>query len=122
MSRVIHFDMSADDPERAAEFYRRVFGWKVEKWEGPEDYWLIQTGTGQDPGVTGGVARRINPGDTTAVVFDVASVDDFAKVVVEAGGKIREDKKALPGVGYLVMCIDTEGNTFGILQLDEAVK
>jgi predicted enzyme related to lactoylglutathione lyase len=121
MSRVIHFDLSADNPERAAAFYRSVFNWKVEKWEGPEDYWLIQTGTEEEPGVTGGVAGRIKPEDTTAVVFDVTSVDEAAKKVVDAGGKIREDKKAIPGVGYLVMCRDTEGNTFGIMQIDETV-
>lgn len=122
MSRVIHFDLSADDPERAAEFYRSVFNWKVNKWEGPEDYWLIQTGTDEDPGVTGGVAGRIKPKDTTAVVFDVGSVDEAAKKVIEAGGVIREEKKAIPGVGYLAMCKDTEGNTFGVMQLDESVR
>ena len=122
MSRVIHFDLSADNPERAAEFYRSVFNWKVNKWEGPEDYWLIQTGTEEEPGVTGGVAGRIKPNDTTAVVFDVESVDKAAKKVLDSGGEIREEKKAIPGAGYLIMCKDTEGNTFGIMQIDETVK
>lgn len=121
MSRVIHFDLSADNPERAVEFYQRVFKWKIEKWEGPDDYWLIQTGTEEDPGVTGGVAGRIRPEDTTAVIFDVASADEAAKKVIEAGGKIREQKKVIPGAGYLVMCRDTEGNTFGLMQIDESV-
>ncbi len=122
MSKVIHFDLSADQPERAAEFYRNVFEWKIEKWEGPEDYWMIQTGTESEPGVTGGLAGRIKPGDTTAVVFDVESVDEAAEKVVKAGGVIREKKKEILGVGYLVMCRDTEGNTFGIMQIDETVK
>ena len=121
MSRVIHFDLSADNPERAAVFYETVFGWQVNKWEGPEDYWMIQTGTEKEPGVTGGVAGRIKPEDTTAVVIDVESVDDAVEKVVNAGGVIREEKKAIPGVGYLVMCRDTEGNTFGIMQIDESV-
>ena len=119
MSRVIHFDLSADNPERAAEFYKSVFEWEVNKWEGPEDYWLIKTGTDKEPGVTGGIAGRIKPEDTTAVVFNVASVDEAAEKVVNAGGVIREEKKAIPGVGYLVMCRDTEGNTFGIMQIYE---
>ena len=122
MSRVIHFDLSADDPERAAEFYRSVFDLKINKWDGPEDYWLIQTGTEEEPGVTGGVAGRIKPADTTAVVFDVESADEVSRKVVEAGGMIREDKKIIPGVGYLVMCRDTEGNTFGIMQIDQSVE
>ena len=50
MSRVIHFDLSADNPERAANFYRTVFEWKVEKWQGPSDYWLMTTGVEKEPG------------------------------------------------------------------------
>ena len=44
MSRVVHFEIPADDPVRAAKFYEDVFGWKIEKWEGPFDYWLVTTG------------------------------------------------------------------------------
>ena len=44
MSRVIWFEIPADDPGRAAKFYEDVFGWKVEKWDGPFDYWLVTTG------------------------------------------------------------------------------
>lgn len=122
MSIPIHFDLSADNPERAADFYRNVFGWNVEKWAGPTDYWMIYTGDETEPGITGGIAGRISPNDTTAVVFDVSSVDDIAQAVQASGGEIREPKRAIPGVGYLVMCKDTEGNTFGIMQIDESVK
>ena len=40
MSRVIHFEIPASDTERAAEFYRKAFGWKIEKWPGPMEFWL----------------------------------------------------------------------------------
>ena len=122
MSRVIHFDLSADKPERAAAFYKKVFGWKIDKWEGGEDYWMVQTGSDKEPGITGGIAGRIRPEDSTAVVFDVESVDEAAGQVVESGGVIREEKRAISGVGYLVMCRDTEGNTFGIMQIDDTVR
>lgn len=120
MPRAIHFDLSADNPERAARFYGELFGWKVEKWQGPTDYWLLTTGESTAPGISGGVAARVHPADTTAVIYDVPSVDAYAEKVTAAGGTIREGKRALPGVGYLVMCRDPEGNTFGILQLDPA--
>ena len=113
MSRVIHFDLSADNPERAANFYRTVFEWKVEKWQGPSDYWLMTTGVEKEPGITGGIAGRIKPEDTTA---------EYANKVEASGGTIRESKQVIAGVGYLVMCKDTEGNTFGIMQIDESVK
>ena len=118
-SRAIHFDLSADDPERSVEFYRAVFDWDVTRWEGPEDYWIIQTGSKEDPGITGGIARRISPGDTSIVIFDVASVDDAVERVIAAGGSVREARRPIPGVGYLATCIDTEGNSFGIMEIDE---
>lgn len=122
MSRAIHFDLSADDPERAVRFYRSVFGWKVEKWQGPSDYWLMTTGDEKEPGITGGVAARIKPNDTTAVVLDVPSVDEYSEKVKSSGEEIREAKQVIPGVGYLAMCRDTEGNTFGIMQIDQSAK
>jgi uncharacterized protein len=118
MSRVVHFDLSADDPQRAAAFYRAVFGWPVEKWDGPTDYWLMTTGDAAQPGITGGIAKRIAPGDTAAVVFDVPSVEAAAARVVACGGSIREPVQRLPGVGLLLACRDTEGNTFCLLQPD----
>jgi hypothetical protein len=48
-------------------------------------------------------------------------VDDVAEAVKSSGGEIREQRKAIPGVGYLVTCRDTEGNTFGIMEADESV-
>jgi len=121
MSRVVHFDLSADDPQRAVDFYRNMFGWKTEKWAGPTDYWLMTTGDAAQPGITGGIARRIAPGDSTAVVYGVPSVDEAAARVVACGGSIRAPRQALPGVGHLVACRDSEGNTFCLLQPDPSV-
>ena len=42
MPRVIHFEFAADNPERAAKFYREVFGWESTQWGGPMDYWLVK--------------------------------------------------------------------------------
>jgi predicted enzyme related to lactoylglutathione lyase len=44
MNRVIHFELAADNPERAIAFYGKTFGWKMVKGDGPADYWLIMTG------------------------------------------------------------------------------
>lgn len=117
MPRVVHFEIPADDPERAVRFYEQVFGWKISKWGGPHDYWLATTGEKDQPGIDGAITRR---SDIPSVVntIDVPSLDDYARSVVEAGGKIIMPKTAVPGVGYLAYCTDTEGNTFGILQPD----
>lgn len=122
MGRVIHFELPADNPERAAEFYRKVFGWEIQKWQGPVDYWLIKTGPDGGPGINGGLLRRMHPGAVTANTMDVGSVDDAVASVVENGGKNVAPKMAVPGVGYLAYCSDTEGNVFGLLQADTGAK
>lgn len=58
MPRVVHFEIDAEKPERAVKFYEKVFGWKIEKWKGPVDYWLITTGKEKEPGIDGGLAKR----------------------------------------------------------------
>ncbi len=63
MPRVIHFEINADNPDRAVKFYSQVFGWKIEKWSGPMDYWLVYTGQGA--GIDGGLMERMSPSATT---------------------------------------------------------
>lgn len=117
MPRVIHFEIPADDPDRAVKFYSEVFGWKITKWTGPTDYWLVTTGEG-NPGIDGGLLRRPHPGMSTVNTIDVASLDEACRTITEKGGKVVAPKMAIPGVGYLAYCNDPEGNMFGIMQAD----
>ncbi len=119
MPRVIHFEIGADESERALRFYRDVFGWHAQKWEGPEDYWLLGTGD-EGPGINGGLYKRHEGMSFNAHVntIDVPSVENYLARVEAAGGKAVTKKITLPGVGYLAYCQDTEGNTFGIMQAD----
>ena len=118
MPRVVHFEFPADNPERAAKFYQDVFGWKIDKWEGPVDYWLITTGTDEQPGINGALMRR--PADDTGIrnVVEVGSVDESMQAVKESGGQVVMPKMAVPGVGWVAYCSDTEGNVFGMMQPD----
>jgi len=124
MPRVIHFELNADDPERAVKFYQEVFGWNTQKWDGPQSYWLLMTGAEGQPGINGGLMRRSdNPLPTsTTNTIDVPSVDDYAQKVAEQGGKIVVPKGAVPGIGYVAYCEDTEGNVFGIMQFDPSAR
>jgi uncharacterized protein len=119
MSRVVHFELPADNPERAVDFYRTVFGWQIQKWEGPQDYWLISTGADTKPGINGGLLRRPHPGAVTCNTIDVASVDEAVANVTKHGGKNVVPKMPVPGIGYLAYCTDTEGNVFGLMQRDQ---
>ena len=85
MPRVVHFEIPADDTGRAVKFYERVFGWKIEKW-GPMDYWLATTGPDNELGINGTIMTR-ETRKTTVNTIEVASVNEFAKKITEAGGK-----------------------------------
>jgi len=113
MPRVTRFEISTDDPERAIQFYSRVFGWEIQKWNGPQEYWLVKTGPEDLPGINGGLFRRRGPTSILSVI-DVPSIDDFMAKISENGGQVVVPKMAVPSVGYVAYCQDTEGNTFGL--------
>lgn len=119
-SRVVHFELPADDPDRCAKFYADAFGWKVEKWGGPTDYWLVTTGEAGEVGIDGGIGLRQNAEDQTTNTLDVADLDAAIEKVVAAGGTIANPKHAVRGVGWLAYATDTEGNPFGMMQSDES--
>lgn len=92
LPRVIHFEIDAKKPERAIKFYEKVFDWKIEKWKGPIDYWLIMTGKEKEPGIDGGLAKRTEAGPSTVNTIDVPSVNEYVKKVESNGGSIIRPK------------------------------
>jgi len=121
MPRVIHFELTADNPERAVTFFEKVFGWNINKWGGSADYWLVMTGADDVPGFNGAIMRRTNRG-TVTYARDVPSVDEFIQRIVEAGESDITPKMLIPGVGWHAYCKDTEGNTFGIMETDPSAR
>ncbi|NIM96315.1 MAG: VOC family protein [Anaerolineales bacterium] len=122
MPRVVHFEFHADEPERAIKFYEGVFGWKITKWDGPVDYWLVYTGEEGEPGIDGAITKREESGAQTWNTVDVEDLDEYVKKVEQNGGKVVEPKTAVPGVGYMAYCQDSEGNIFGMMQSDPEAK
>lgn len=118
MSRVVHFEVPADDPERLIRFYQEVLGWRIEKWDGPMEYWLVMTGPEDEPGIDGGLARRSEPEVGVEITVDVADLDQALAGVEAHGGEIIRPKSAVPGVGWLAYIKDTEGNILGMMESD----
>ncbi|HKW08242.1 MAG TPA: VOC family protein [Candidatus Dormibacteraeota bacterium] len=119
MGRVSHFEITADDPKRAAAFYEKAFGWKINDWGGPFTYLLAATGEKDEIGIDGAIMDRT---DHKQAVINTISVDKWeagADAVKKAGGHVLQEKTAVPGQGYFAYCKDTEGNIFGIFEADE---
>jgi len=77
MPRVVHFEITANDPEKTATFYNNVFGWKITKWGGPQEYWLVETGETEEPGINGGIFRSNEVLSGTVNSGDVKDIDAY---------------------------------------------
>lgn len=122
MPKVVHFELPADDPQRAIAFYEKEFGWTITKWEGPFDYWLVTTVSDDELGINGAITPRMVAEQVTTDTIGVESLDNSLKKIVEAGGTSTQPKQSIPGIGYIAYCTDTEGNLFGVIQPDMSAK
>ena len=127
MGRPVHFEIQADDIERAKAFYAASFGWTFEDYSQftGSPYFGVVTGPDDTPGINGGLLQRPAPvpapeQGTNAYVCTV-QVDDFdatQEAILAAGGEVALPKFALPGMAWQGYFLDTEGNTFGVHQPD----
>jgi hypothetical protein len=122
VQRVVHFEFNVADPERSQAFFSDVFGWKVSKWEGGQDYWLATTGAEDDAGIDGAIMRAGDGAPRTVNTIEVASVDEAAAKVTAAGGEVVVPKQPIPGVGHIAYCTDPSGLVFGIYEADEQAQ
>jgi uncharacterized protein len=121
----IYFEIQANDPKKAIDFYSKVFGWKFSEVKGlPVAYWLIETG-----GSRGGLLQRPLPAPpprsgTNAFVcsLEVENFDATAKIILQRGGIVALPKFAVPNTCWQGYFVDPEGNTFGIFQVDEQAR
>lgn len=122
MGRVVHFEIAADDPQRAIKFYKAVFDWEIKDMsQAGMEYWLVMTGKEGEPGINGGLMRRqgkrgVGGHNAFVCTADVADIKDTRKKITAAGGKLTTKAMPIMGVGQFCYCKDTEGNSFGIMQ------
>ena len=130
MSRPIHFEIHATDPQRAMAFYKKVFGWSFKKFTGsPLPYWQITTGPDDTPGINGGLHPRIGPKPKAnqAVIAYVCTVpvhdlDVMLAKATAAGASLCKPEMQIPGVGRLAYVQDTEKNLLGLLQPESGLQ
>jgi predicted enzyme related to lactoylglutathione lyase len=121
-ANIVWFEIPADDVQRAKSFYGELFGWKIERFPGPMEYWHIDTG-GPDAAPDGGLLKRQNPGQQGITNYvAVPSVDQFAVKVQKLGGKVCMPKTAVPQMGYFAICQDPENNMFALWEKNENAK
>ena len=117
MSRPVHFEIPADDPQKMMAFYSTVFGWTCQQW-GKEPYWLVTTGPKDSPGIDGAFIKKNGPDHPLVNTMQVENLDATLAKAVENGGVNVVPKMAVPGIGWLAYCKDPEGGIFGMMQMD----
>ena len=117
MPGAVHFEVFADDVERAKRFYGAVFGWEFEPWGDPAaPCWLV-TSRERESRVDAAVAQRHDEAQGLVPTLDVSNVDATVAAVTRAGGRLAVPPLAFPSEGRLAYCTDPEGNTFGLRQV-----
>jgi predicted enzyme related to lactoylglutathione lyase len=125
---IVHFEIPADNLEKMKRFYVDLFGWKIEKFPGPTDYWSIQTvpvdekGMPMRPGVNGGMMKRQMPEYKPVNYISVEYVDEYSKKVLKLGGQIVVPNMEIPGMGWWALALDPEGNQIGLFQIMQLIK
>ena len=142
MPTIVHFEIPADDVDRARKFYNDLFGWKIEKISDsttdnnssskltsaatgqPIEYWIITTtdDKGNKAAIGGGMMKRQMPEHSITNYIGVDSIDKYSSKVEKLGGKVFAHKHSVPGMGYFTLCSDTENNIFAIWETNESAK
>ena len=124
MDRVVHFEIPAENLERAKKFYSENFGWKLNPL-GPEmgNYVLVQTGPTDEQGmpqdrafINGGLMPRDPSASSPVLVIAVADADQTVEKVKQSGGRLVGEILDIPNVGRYARVQDSEGNVIGVIK------
>jgi len=136
-SPIVHFEIPADDVQRAMDFYKSTLGWEFQTWEMPANsstggepyYGVITTDMDENhqpktPGsINGGLMKRMQPGQPFMNYIHVESIDEKLSLIKEKGGEICMPKTEIaPGMGWIACFKDTEGNMMGLHELPAEQK
>ncbi len=122
-----YFDLTVTDVAKARAFFEAVLGWRFEKFDMPYEYYRIQAGTANEPGIDGGIAAvkdaPLSEGrPLTQITVPITSLSETLARVVASGGSIVEERVAIPGVGWYATCAEPGGLKFGLIEADPTAK
>lgn len=113
-----HFEIYGEHPTGLAEFYRRVFGWRLEQMEAV-DYWRIDTGSAESNTLNGGLTYRAIPGLNGWLLYiQVPALDEAVELITSLGGSVIRPKTAVPRAAWVTIVADPAKNIFGVWQAD----
>ena len=125
MDKVLHFEITVDDEERAKEFYGSIFDWELNSADmgGGMAYTTITTVPIDDkmmpkePGaINGGFTSKGKETPSPVITIGVDSIDDTLKKIEAGGGSTITPRTPIPNMGAFAYFKDSEGNTMGLFE------
>lgn len=114
------FEIPVTDMNRAIKFYEGVFGYKLERHEmGELDMaWFPFADVPDSPGTLVYHKDFYKPSKDGILIYFTSPSGDLSNELAKvepAGGKVLVPKKLITeDVGYMALCIDTEGNRIAL--------
>jgi predicted enzyme related to lactoylglutathione lyase len=125
MDKVVHFEITFDDQERAKDFYRSVFDWELYDNDMGNGVTYTTATTvpvddnrmPKEPGaINGGFTGKSKETPSPVITVGVSSIDDTLKKVEASGGKVVTPRTPIPDMGAFAYFTDSEGNTMGLFE------
>ena len=124
MRKVVHFEIPADDLQRAKGFYDAVFGWELQSMpmgDGGEYTSVTTTPVDQTTrmplesgSINGGLTQRDDQTPTPVITIDVPGIDEALREIEAHGGATVAPRTPIPGMGAYAYFKDPEGNVIGL--------
>jgi len=122
----VHFEIPAEDLDRARKFYGAVFGWTLQTtpMPGGGEYTSVvttpvneQTQIPTEPGaINGGFTSKGSETPAPVITIGVDSIDESLKKIEANGGSTVTPRTPIPGMGAFAYFKDSEGNTMGLFE------
>jgi predicted enzyme related to lactoylglutathione lyase len=119
MSKVVHFEIPAEDPQVKMAFFGSVFGWTFQEY-GDSGYYLTAAGEESAPGIGGAIMKRNDPSQPLTNIIGVASIDAIVPVIESNGGTIVVPKMAVGDMGFVAYFTDPEGMIHGLWEVSSS--
>lgn len=122
MDKIVHFEIPANDVERAKKFYADSFGWQITGAPGMPYHMVTTTEVGDDfrpkePGaINGGMLERQGPIESPVLIVNIEEMNSAVERVKAAGGEIVRDPQQVGDMGIVTYFKDPEGNVLGLWQ------
>ncbi len=115
-SRVVHYEIPANEPAALQRFYGELFGWKFQRVPVPGvEFWQCE-GTDDGPGINVAVLKRQNAQQPWMNYIGVGSIDAALEKATGMGATVALPKMPVPGGRAIAAVIDPEGNMFGLME------